>query len=556
MDVQDLVQALNSILELGDTLDNNSIGLQSMSNGQHTTREIIQMELGQFLLYVGDGGSAFTDGQAALVNLLLSSQFGEAPAWHMKDIASAVGTPDADDNVSFQVFHATDKGLSEQNGQQENRLTEMLLGLYESFGKLMVLLNQNLLSQTRCDNYINALKAKFGSENKAATIVQKKAADVTPTKEVIDDKGNKPNIAKYIPDGVTLTDNQKECMKAIATLTDSTSAVSARDIASFMNKPLNSVSTTVRSLVKKGLIETDDDGKISILEKKGQAISAGKGGLYRLNQDIQFDLPDGYAHDTVTMEGGSTEHLRFGKIIDEEGKTSYEFDANISLIDCKPNPETDEVRKSGEKPLDVIKRRAGTDLRYIEFGKSNVVMSWKRPVRLLGMLLKYKLVSIGMELDKDTLLALQVVCAQDDDNPSQDKETVRHLMKLFNCMTVKGKKCSTNGLDESKFVQIAHCEFDEENDESSINLNVGVKLSVNGEESDIGTINLSEKPKKTDMPDVPYLPDIYHEHYTVVTSGSYTSYRDADYRAQDLRGLMRNHGSMNDKAFSMMTMVD
>lgn len=556
MDVKDLIQALNSILELGDTLDNNAIGLQSMTSGQHSTREIIQMELGQFLLYVGDGGSSFTDAQAALVNLLLSEQFGEAPAWRMKDIASAVGIPDAEDNMSFQVFHAADIGISEQKGIQENRLSEMLIGLYESFGKLMVLLNQNILSQIRCDNFIESLKTRLGSESNATTIVQEKTADATSSKPVLEDKGTKPNISKYIPIGVTLTENQKECMNAIITLSNNSSAVSTGDIAAFMKKPLNSVSTTVRSLVKKGLIETDSDGKLSIIEKKEQAISAGKGGFYRFNQDVQFELPDGYAHDTVTVEEGSTEHLRFGTIIDEEGKVSYEFEANISLIDCKPNPGTNEVRMPGEKPLDVIKRRAGTDLRYIEFGKSNVAMSWKRPVRLLGLLLKYKLVSIGMELDKDTLLALQVVYAQDDDKLTQDKETVRHLMKLFNCMTVKGKKCTTSGLDENKFVQIAHCEFDEENDESSVNLNVGVKLSVNGEESDIGTINLSKKPAKTDMPDVPYLPDIYHEHYTVVTSGSYTSHRDADYRAQDLRQLMRLHGSTKDKAFIMMTMVD
>lgn len=556
MDINDLVQALNGILELGDTLDNTGVGIQTISNGQHTTRGIIQLELGQFLLYVGDGGTTFTEGQAALVNLLLSERFGQAPAWHMKDIASAVGTPDAGDNMSFNVFHAADVGLSEQKGRQENQLTEMLIGLYESFGKIMVLLNQNILSQIRCDNYINALKARLDSESKAAAAVQTKPVNVTLSQPVSDDKSPEPDIAKYIPDGVALTDNQKACMGAVVTLSNRAGTVTARDIASFLNKPLSSVSTTVRSLVKKGLIETDDNGNIKIPEKKAQTVSAGKGGLYRFNQDIHFDLPDGYAHDTVTMEGGSTEHLRFGKIIDEEGKTSYEFDANISLIDCKPNPGTNEVRKPGEKPLDVIKRRAGADLRYFEFGKGNVVMSWKRPVRLLGLLLKYKLVSIGMELDKDTLLALQVVCAQDDDNPSQDKETVRHLMKLFNCMTVKGKKCTTGGLDESKFVQIAHCEFDEENDESSVNLNVGVKLSVNGEESDIGTINLSKKPVKTDMPDVPYLPDIYHEHYTVVTSGSYTSHRDADYRAQDLRQLMRLHGSTKKKAYSMMTMVD
>ena len=554
MDVQDLIQALNSFLQLGDTFDNNNIGLHAMTNGQHTTREIIKMELGQFLLYVGDGGSSFTDGQAALVNLLLSEQFGEVPAWRMKDIAAAVGTPDAEDNASFQLFHMVDLGRA-----QGNQLSEMLIRLYESFGKLMVVLNQNVLSQIRYDSYIAALKTRLSSESNAASNVQEKAPDTSSHKSAPDDNGTKQGISKYIPDGVSLTVNQTACMNAIVTLSDRNSSVTARDIAAYMNKPLNSVSTTVRSLVKKGIIETDGDGKISIPEKKVQAMPAGKGGLYRFSQDVQFNLPNGYAHETVTGEGGNTEHIRFGKLTDAEGKVSYELDATISLINCKPTPENNEVRMPGERPIDVINRRAENDLRYIEFGKGNVVMSWKRPVRLLGFLMKYKMVSIGMELDKDTLLALQVVYMQDDDNPDKDKTTVRHLMKLFNCMTVKGKKCSTDQLDESQFVQIAHCEFDEENDESFVNLQVGVRVKENGEEREIGKINLSRKPNHNDssgMPDVPYLPDIYHEHYTVVTSGSYTSHRDADYRAQELRQLMRYHGSMNEKAFDMMTTVD
>ena len=50
MDVNDIVNALNGILDLGDTLDNAGIGIKSASNGEHTTRDIIKLELG-FLSY-------------------------------------------------------------------------------------------------------------------------------------------------------------------------------------------------------------------------------------------------------------------------------------------------------------------------------------------------------------------------------------------------------------------------------------------------------------------------------------------------------------------------
>ena len=87
MDVNDLLTALNGVLDLGDTLDNNGIGISAMTNWQHTTRELCKMELGSFLLYVGAGGGFFNDGQAGLVNLLLSDKYGQIPSWQMKSVA-------------------------------------------------------------------------------------------------------------------------------------------------------------------------------------------------------------------------------------------------------------------------------------------------------------------------------------------------------------------------------------------------------------------------------------------------------------------------------------
>ena len=99
MDVNDIVNALEGILGLGDTLDSNGIGINTATGGEHTTREVLKTELGQFLMYVGAGGSSFSDGQVGLVNLLLSDQFGQLPAWRIKSVADDMTPPDPAGNL-------------------------------------------------------------------------------------------------------------------------------------------------------------------------------------------------------------------------------------------------------------------------------------------------------------------------------------------------------------------------------------------------------------------------------------------------------------------------
>lgn len=40
MDANDIINALNRVLDLGDQLDNAGGGVQGLTNGEHTTREV------------------------------------------------------------------------------------------------------------------------------------------------------------------------------------------------------------------------------------------------------------------------------------------------------------------------------------------------------------------------------------------------------------------------------------------------------------------------------------------------------------------------------------
>lgn len=183
MDVNDIVNALEGILGLGDTLDSNGIGINTATGGEHTTREVLKTELGQFLMYVGAGGSSFSDGQVGLVNLLLSDQFGQLPAWRIKSVADDMTPPDPARNLSFIAFSAGDKAIAQQEGTPSKQLTDALINLYETFGTLMVAFNENAVSQSRCDSYVRSMRSLQSAGGLAAKTESAKPAKPTAQKQ-------------------------------------------------------------------------------------------------------------------------------------------------------------------------------------------------------------------------------------------------------------------------------------------------------------------------------------------------------------------------------------
>ena len=266
MDVNDILTALNGVLDLGDTLDNNGIGISAMTNGKHTTRELCKMELGSFLLYVGAGGGFFNDGQAGLVNILLMDKYGQIPSWQMKSVADDLDMPIAANNATFTAYKNGDDALSQQNGRPTTQLTDLLISLYESFGGLMVAFNENTLSRVRCDTYVNGLKARQGSGSFSASPSAKPTATkTTTTKPTI---GANVDVSPYIPAGVTLTDNQKEYLCAIVDLINKYGPVDSSTVAMHMHKSTSAVSSAVSTLMKKGILDKNEDAKIVIAEHK------------------------------------------------------------------------------------------------------------------------------------------------------------------------------------------------------------------------------------------------------------------------------------------------
>ena len=75
-------------------------------------------------------------------------------------------------------------------------------------------------------------------------------------------------IDRYIPEGVELSGTQQEYLKVAAGLYRLMDTVRMVDVARFMDKPTGTVCSAMEILSRKGVLETDAKGVITLLEKE------------------------------------------------------------------------------------------------------------------------------------------------------------------------------------------------------------------------------------------------------------------------------------------------
>lgn len=157
MDAYELINMLNKILELGDTLDNTGVvGVQALTDGEFTTRDATKLELSQFLLYIANGNGTLEEGEVALINVVLG---GDLNAYQLKQLAASINEPNPSSCLTLNGFLSGDKALNQQNGTRSTQTSDALITVFETFGNLMVAFDENSVSKARCAKYINGMKS-------------------------------------------------------------------------------------------------------------------------------------------------------------------------------------------------------------------------------------------------------------------------------------------------------------------------------------------------------------------------------------------------------------
>ena len=157
MDAYEIVNVLNRILDLADSLDNTGVvGVKALFNGEYTTREVLRLELSQFLLYIGNGNSYLEDGEVALLNLVMNTDY-NAMQW--RQVATTTDAPNPANSMTLMGFLSGDIALTQQNGYKTTSSTDVLIQTFEAFGNLMVAFDENATSKARCVKYISGMKS-------------------------------------------------------------------------------------------------------------------------------------------------------------------------------------------------------------------------------------------------------------------------------------------------------------------------------------------------------------------------------------------------------------
>ena len=147
---------MDSILknELNNAL--NACGLQKPAgtgaSADRPLEETCRMELGHYLLYIADGVPFPTGEQAMLINSVWAGVHPSVTHRDMKRVMDDLSFPDASENETLTVF-------------LQHRKADQLIRLYDLFGRFMVSISRNAVSEGRYDRYMKAMRERVRTES-------------------------------------------------------------------------------------------------------------------------------------------------------------------------------------------------------------------------------------------------------------------------------------------------------------------------------------------------------------------------------------------------------
>ena len=163
MDIGSIRSTLNESLNLMDEMDRNQRGMQVITQGAHTTKDVFLKELGIFLLNVADEYFFINSEQAELLDMVMDKGFSFAPSDKIKQIASSIDKLDPENNMSIRAFTLSDAMLSYHTGSQVTDGTNSMIGLYKLMGMMFIVAGgyQNESAMNRIDRYTAGLERRI-----------------------------------------------------------------------------------------------------------------------------------------------------------------------------------------------------------------------------------------------------------------------------------------------------------------------------------------------------------------------------------------------------------
>lgn len=157
MNAHEIVGHLNKVLDLCDTLDQNEqMGVRALTDGKHSSREALRYNLGYFLLYVGGSNGHLTDGEVALLNVVMNTEY---TAQQFMYLYETTDDPTPTSCLILMGFLSGDIALNQQSGRKETQLTDVLIQLFESMANVMLAFDDDATGRARKTKFISGMQA-------------------------------------------------------------------------------------------------------------------------------------------------------------------------------------------------------------------------------------------------------------------------------------------------------------------------------------------------------------------------------------------------------------
>lgn len=154
MDAYDLVKMLHGVYDLCDDLDREGYGVYAITNGEHTSRDALKLELGHFLAWIGGANGTYSEGEMALINFVLGTDW---DAQRLKQFSTGV-EPNPNTSASLGGFLLKDKAMNADEGTRKADGAELVISLFDAMAEVVIAFDDNATAKAKKNKYINGMK--------------------------------------------------------------------------------------------------------------------------------------------------------------------------------------------------------------------------------------------------------------------------------------------------------------------------------------------------------------------------------------------------------------
>ena len=158
--IEELENTLNKLRDIGDNLDDAGIGVKALYDAPFSTRDWINIELGEFLLYLAHVNGDITDREAALLYIVMGDHQ-DCDKYSLSQLVATLEEPKPENMYSLDAFLAADIALNQNSGINNTQITDMLIQIFNMMATIIIATcdqRSNLVAEKKKMKFLNGME--------------------------------------------------------------------------------------------------------------------------------------------------------------------------------------------------------------------------------------------------------------------------------------------------------------------------------------------------------------------------------------------------------------